>query len=194
MNPAFNNFDPMAARRPATAGGSGLAQQIAQGTGGGQLPQSPGTGSPPVAQQSAMARPAPTAGSYFAGGNIGQSATGAKSPTGNPAQYPADFNANEYPWMADQSIQWGGGPFGYLPIGYQPKSYDYYSQHMTQLARPRQGAQNRAGIPLQDPGAYAPLAPWEQRYFQDTWTQNYDPNQPGYIDTGHPENWPNVRG
>jgi hypothetical protein len=192
MNPAFDPFDPMADRvpqRPATAGGGGVANQIAQGS-QERLGQSAATnlGSPSVA------RPAPTAGNYFAGGNVGQSAPGAKSPTGNPAQYPADFNAAEYPWMADQSIQWGGGPFGYLPIGYQPKSYDYYSQHMTQLARPRQGAQNRAGIPLQNPGAYAPLAPWEQRYFQDTWTQNYDPNAPGYIDTGHPENWPNVRG
>jgi hypothetical protein len=99
---------------------------------------------------------------YNQGGNLGMSAPGSRSPTGNPAFTSADPNYEYKPWMADTSVQWGGGPHGYLPIGYQGQDFSYY-----------QNAQN--------------LAPWEQQYMQDTWTQNFDPNSPtgGYINTRH---------
>lgn len=137
----------------ATAGGSIPQKQFADRIAAGERPgyQPPGNWTAP-AQYS----------QYYGGGNIGQSAPGSRSPTGNPANIPAD--AADYPWMQDQSIQWGGGPYGYLPIGYQPQNYDYYSQG------------NYGGH----------LAPWEYKYWQDTWTQNYDPNQPGYINTRDP--------
>jgi hypothetical protein len=96
---------------------------------------------------------------YAQGGNLGTSRDSNRTPTGNLATYPAEFNAAEYPWMSDTSVNWGGGPFGYLPIGYQAQNADYYQQNM----------QN--------------LAPWEQKYYTDTFTQNYDPNAPGYINT-----------
>jgi hypothetical protein len=102
---------------------------------------------------------------YLQGGNIGQSAPGSRSPTG---AMPVD-NVSDYPWMQDTSTQWGGGPFGYLPIGYQPQAYNYYSQNM--------------------PGGH--LAPWEEKYFQDTWTQNFDKDQPGFVNTGRLANNPN---
>jgi hypothetical protein len=102
---------------------------------------------------------------------MGASAPGSRSPTGNLANYPQD--TTPYDWMTDTRVQWGGGPGGYLPIGYQPQNYNYYAN-----------TQN--------------LAPWEQRYFADTWTQNYDPNQPGYVDTQRLANDPtygaNLRG
>ncbi len=100
---------------------------------------------------------------YAMGGNIGNSLAGAK---GN--YQPVD-SVGDYAWMQDPSIQWGGGPFGYLPINYQPQSYDYYSTNMNQLA------------------------PWEYKYFNDTFTQNYDPSQPGYVDTQRAANDPNYR-
>jgi hypothetical protein len=104
-------------------------------------------------------------------GNMGASAPGSRSPTGNLANYPQD--TTPYDWMADTSVQWGGGPGGYLPIGYQAQNYDYYRNTNN-------------------------LAPWEQRYAADTWTQNYDPSQPGYFDTRRLANDPtygaNLRG
>src|SRR4030095_1880868 len=164
-------FNPMAARRPVTGGGTPLAPQLmaAQGT-SGQLAQRPA----PQAGSPAVARPRPQ---FPGGGNIGNSAPGSRSPTGSLPEYPAGFNAAEYPWMSDTSIQWGGGPHGYLPIGYQAQPFAYYA--------------SGGGGPshLQSNGRWSPqstpnqLAPWEYKYFQDTWTQNYDPNEPGYINT-----------
>jgi hypothetical protein len=74
--------------------------------------------------------------------------------------------AQENPWMADTSVIWGGGSGGYLPIDYQAQNYRYY--------------QNTPN-----------LAPWEQKYMQDTWTQNYDRNQPGFVNTNRLDNDPN---
>jgi hypothetical protein len=79
--------------------------------------------------------------------------------------------------MSDTSIQWGGGPHGYLPIGYQAQPFAYYA--------------SGGGGPshLQSNGRWSPqstpnqLAPWEYKYMQDTWTQNFNPNEPGYINT-----------
>ena len=103
---------------------------------------------------------------YAQGGNLGTSRTSDRTPTGNLATYPGGFNAAEYPWMSDTSVNWGGGPFGYLPIGYQAQDYRYYQNNM----------QN--------------LAPWEQKYFNDTWTQNYDKDQPGFINTQRTSRYP----
>ena len=143
-----------------------------------------------TAGMSALRRPG-----YFAGGNVGNSAPGSNSPTGNPPIFPAGFNSAEYPWTQDTSVQWGGGPGGYLPIGYQPQSFGYYAQadqggNVAQGPYSVQGANGR----WRPVGGYAQMAPWEQRYARDTWTQNYDPNQPGYINTRNPGNYPNVRG
>ena len=101
---------------------------------------------------------------YANAGNMGMSAPGSRTATGNLANYPAD--TMDMPWMADPSVQWGGGQYGYLPIGYQAQNYNYY-----------------ANTPN--------LAPWEQKYFQDTWTQNLDRNQPGFVNTNRLANDPN---
>jgi hypothetical protein len=105
---------------------------------------------------------------YAMGGNIGNSAPGSRSPTG---AMPVD-HAGDYPWMSDSSIQWGGGPYGYLPIGYQPQSFNYYSQN--------------------DLGGH--LAPWEYKYWKDTWTQNLDKDQPGFVNTQRGSRDPNYYG
>ena len=94
------------------------------------------------------------------GGNMGN------SPAGAQGRYQPVDSVGDYPWMTDTSTQWGGGPFGYLPINYQPQAYSYY-----------QNTQN--------------LAPWEQKYMQDTWTQNYDRNQPEFVNTNRLANDPN---
>ena len=65
---------------------------------------------------------------YAMGGNIGNSAAGAQG------RYQPVDSVGDYPWMQDQNIQWGGGPFGYLPINYQPQAADYYSTNQNQLA------------------------------------------------------------
>ena len=101
---------------------------------------------------------------YNAGGNMGNSAMGAQ---GN--YRPVDA-VGDYPWMTDQSTQWGGGPFGYLPINYQPQNFGYYNQ----------------------PGVN--YAPWETKYATDTFTQNYAPQQPGYINTRDPAVMGRTRG
>ena len=98
---------------------------------------------------------------YNAGGNMGNSAMGAQ---GN--YRPVDA-VGDYPWMTDQSTQWGGGPFGYLPINYQPQAFSYYNQ----------------------PGVN--YAPWETKYANDTWTQNYNRDDPGFINTNRLANNPN---
>jgi len=211
MNPAFDPFNPMAPR-PSPGPGTNFT-----GTAGGYVPTeqftnrvpthmneslrlaqtrdaSVGDGSPagprPIPGPSVpnlntgraptggapSPAPAPTGNwtppsqysRYFGGGNIGQSAPGSRSTTG---AMPVD-NVGEYPWMQDQSIQWGGGPFGYLPIGYVPQNFDYYSQG------------NYGGH----------LAPWEYKYMQDTFTQNYNPNDPGYINTANPAAMGRTRG
>ena len=91
---------------------------------------------------------------YAMGGNLGNSQAGARGHYEPVAADPTGY----HPWMADTSIQWGGGPGGYLPIDYQPQSYAYYQS----------GAQ---------------LAPWEGQYAKDTWTQNFDKNAPGFVNT-----------
>jgi len=90
---------------------------------------------------------------YNAGGNMGNSAMGAQ---GN--YRPVDA-IGDYPWMTDKSTQWGGGPFGYLPINYVAQPFSYY---------------NQAGVNY---------APWETKYANDTWTQNYNRDDPGFINT-----------
>lgn len=244
MNPAFDPFDPMAARvpeRPGTTGGTGVSDQILAGSGAGgsgvpeaqqqHLAQSPAPqgGSPavgnmdrptPFGMPSWWHQPAPTAPTgptasnqaamaawdpaahpgrraptmpgwtnpnhqgaigfdwsrYNQGGNLGNSnpalakySDPAWTPPGEQESFSGrgvTYNdwraqmAQENPWMSDTNVVWGGGSQGYLPIDYQAQNYNYY-----------QNAQN--------------LAPWEQRYMQDTWTQNFDPNSPsgGYINT-----------
>jgi len=98
---------------------------------------------------------------YNMGGNMGNSAMGAQ---GN--YRPVD-SVGDYPWMTDKSTQWGGGPFGYLPINYQPQAFSYYNQ----------------------PGVN--YAPWETKYANDTWTQNYNRDDPGFINTNRLANNPN---
>jgi hypothetical protein len=171
MNPIFSG-DPnrplpgtgsptMLNQLASTGGDPTLSGGNSIGSAGGRVMQRPATGgSAPVAP---TPRPRPTGlDRYFGSGNIGQSQAGSTGPFRyNPV--PTDNN-NDYPWMQDQSIQWGGGPHGYLPLDYQPQNFDYYAQ-----------------------GNYGShLAPWEYKYWKDTWTQNYDPNAPGFANTRNP--------
>jgi len=73
--------------------------------------------------------------------------------------------AATHPWMNDTSVMWGGGSQGYLPINYQPHDIRYY---------------------MNTPN----LAPWEGAYFGDTWTQNIQPDKPGYWDPQRVQNDP----
>ena len=96
------------------------------------------------------------------------------------------YMSREFPWMEDKSIQWGGGTGsqGWLPAGYVPQSPEYYQSAYGGKV---------GGTSVQDPrtgrwmvvGGHE-LAPWEYKYAQENWTQNYDPNQPGYINTRSP--------
>ena len=172
MNPAYDPFNPMDPRVPQTP------------------PPFQPSGSPNLFTSQA------SPGRYYGGGNIGQSAPGSKSPTGNPVDPKGLFGfqgtydqwraeqAKENPWMEDTSIQWGGGPSGYLPIGYQAQPLSYYQQadaggNVAQGPFTQQGAHGR----WRPSGGYAQMAPWEQRYAADTWTQNFAPGEPGYINT-----------
>ena len=171
MNPAYDPFDPMAQRQP---------------------PPFQPSGDPSLFGNRYASQGSP--GRYYMGGNLGQSAPGSKSPTGNPVDpksqfgFQGDYNqwrgamAQENPWMEDTSVQWGGGPSGYLPIGYQAQPYSHYQASAGGNVAQGPWAQAANGR-WRPSGGYAQLAPWEQKYAQDTWTQNYDPQQPGYINT-----------
>ena len=213
MNPAFDPFNPMDPRTTGVAGqlatgmgagGGGVPNQYANRVAtqdtpslafarSGQSIDNLGSnqslaGTQFDASQQLAQRPAPTGGMpqlnargrpipgwtnpnhqgpigmdwsrYAMVGNMENSLVGAQG------RYQPVDSVGDYPWMTDTSTQWGGGPFGYLPINYQPQAYSYY-----------QNTQN--------------LAPWEQKYMQDTWTQNYDRNQPGFVNTNRLANDPN---
>ena len=215
MNPTFDPFDPMAQRPPGFVpsndpslfgtggggtGGGGTGGTGTGGTGTGGTGTGGAGGSPPSAANAPKgAAPPPTYAQqyakYYQGGNIGQSQNFAKAsqpgwhPEGQPEntynqtydQWRADM-AQRYPWMENTSVVWGGGPGGYLPVDYQYQNADYYSG--PGIYGPRQQAHNGRWF---SPITYR--APWEDLYASERWTQNFDPQGAGFIDTsgGNPD-------
>lgn len=171
----------------------------------GPSAEQPPEQSPPEEQPPPENDPYAQYSQYYQGGNIGNSAMSdryadpAWHPPGQPESSSASGQtyeqwrqemAQRYPWMNDTNIVWGGGPEGYLPINYQAQDLDYYRQataggnvNTSPWVQKDIGGGRMRWVPS---GPTSQMAPWELAYMKDTWTQNYDPNAPGYFNTRSP--------